>query len=117
MEAVIISFFAVATAELGDKTQLVALCLASRFRNPNRSTPPSGYILPWQKGDGYNLLHRNDTSELPQRENGHNPGWKAPKGNISGFVSWGVWRERLRTHRNLLIWGYQERLNGRGDRI
>jgi putative Ca2+/H+ antiporter (TMEM165/GDT1 family) len=34
MEAFIVSFFAVATAELGDKTQLVALCLASRFRRP-----------------------------------------------------------------------------------
>ncbi len=34
MDALLISFFAVATAELGDKTQLVALCLASQFRKP-----------------------------------------------------------------------------------
>jgi len=34
MESFIISFFVVATAEIGDKTQLLALCLASRFRKP-----------------------------------------------------------------------------------
>jgi len=34
MEAFIISFFVVATAEIGDKTQLLALCLAARFRKP-----------------------------------------------------------------------------------
>src|SRR5271170_8028074 len=34
MEAFIISFFVVAMAEMGDKTQLIALCLASRFRKP-----------------------------------------------------------------------------------
>lgn len=34
METLIISFFVIVTAELGDKTQLIALCLASRFRKP-----------------------------------------------------------------------------------
>lgn len=34
MEALLISFVAVAIAEIGDKTQLIALCLASRFHKP-----------------------------------------------------------------------------------
>jgi len=34
MDAFMVSFFAIATAEMGDKTQLVALCLASHFRRP-----------------------------------------------------------------------------------
>jgi putative Ca2+/H+ antiporter (TMEM165/GDT1 family) len=34
MDALIVSFLAVATAEMGDKTQLVALYLASRFHRP-----------------------------------------------------------------------------------
>ena len=34
MEAVLISFVVVALAEFGDKTQLFAIVLASRFRRP-----------------------------------------------------------------------------------
>ncbi|HEU5047462.1 MAG TPA: TMEM165/GDT1 family protein [Rickettsiales bacterium] len=34
MEALLISFLAIAAAEIGDKTQLIALCLASRFHKP-----------------------------------------------------------------------------------
>lgn len=34
MEAFLISFFAIATAEMGDKTHFLALCLAARFRKP-----------------------------------------------------------------------------------
>ncbi len=34
MIALLVSFFIIVAAELGDKTQLIALCLASRFRKP-----------------------------------------------------------------------------------
>ena len=34
MEAILISFFVVAIAEIGDKTQLLAIVLASRFKRP-----------------------------------------------------------------------------------
>ena len=34
MEALLVSFFAVAIAEVGDKTQLLALILAARYRKP-----------------------------------------------------------------------------------
>lgn len=34
MHAVILSFFVILASEMGDKTQLVALCLAARFQRP-----------------------------------------------------------------------------------
>ena len=41
MEAMIGSFLLVAASEMGDKTQLLAFSLASRFRKP--------WVVPWSE--------------------------------------------------------------------
>jgi hypothetical protein len=46
LESLLVPTAIVALAEIGDKTQLLALILAARFANPGRSSPASS-PRPW----------------------------------------------------------------------